>query len=280
MSLPTFLLLGAMKSGTSSLYRYLGDHPDIFVSSNKEPGFFVEQLTWNNGWEWYERLFDRATCTRAIGEGSTHYTKYPTYDRVAEKIAQHLPNAKLIYIMREPVARTASHYLHMVHRRQESRPMLRAIKQRRHYIDVGRYAMQLEQYFKFYPREQFYFATFERLKSSPRDVVCECFRFLGVDDTFVPAVLGKAFNEGPAQMCKPRGLIHRLRWSPWWSSVAPHVPQGFKNFAKTLEYTTVDRPRTTPRRVSAYLDSIFAEENERLFEMIGMRFEEWESPVR
>jgi hypothetical protein len=275
MPQPNFLIIGAMKSGTTSLYRYLEAHPEVCLSGVKEPGFFVEERAWSQGWEWYDSLFQPSARTKAVGEGSTHYTKYPLHERVAEKIAQHLPAVKLIYIMREPVARSVSHYWHMYHHWHETRSMLRAMKEESQYVDFSCYAMQLEQYFRHFPREQFYFASFERLKETPRDVVRECFEFLGVDETFVPHVLGQAFNESPPQVRKTRGLVHRIRWSPWWTRIAPYCPARLKQFGKQLEFTRVERPRETPQAVSEYLRPIFADENQRLFELIGQQFTEW-----
>jgi hypothetical protein len=264
-----------MKSGTTSLCKYLAAHPNVYFSAIKEPGFFVEERAWNNGWDWYDSLFAESSSASAIGEGSTHYAKYPVYDHVAEKIAHYLPNVKFIYLMREPIARAVSHYWHMFHYWHEARPMLRALKQDPQYLAYSRYAMQLEQYFRHFSRDRFYLTSFERLKRSPRDVIRECFRFLGVDDEFVPEGIGRIHNQGPLEIRKTRGLIHRLRWSPWWTRVAPFVPQGVREFGKRLEFTKVERPRDVPAKVVAYLQPIFAEENERLFEMIGMRFDDW-----
>ena len=110
MMLPTFIVIGAMKCGTNSLHRYLKLHPQICMSSTKEPNYFVEEKNYAEGIDWYQSLFKDST--KALGECSTNYSKRPFFQGVAQRIQAVLPDVKLIYLLRDPVERIISHYRH------------------------------------------------------------------------------------------------------------------------------------------------------------------------
>ena len=111
MSLPNFIIIGAGKSGTTSLAHQLGQHPDIFLSDPKEPHFF--SINWHKGIDWYLNIFSRANNCSAVGEASATYTLYPEYKDVPERMASVLgENVRLLYIVRNPVERMLSHCQH------------------------------------------------------------------------------------------------------------------------------------------------------------------------
>ena len=113
--LPSFLVIGAMKAGTTSLYHYLHAHPQVFMPSIKELDFFVAGGNWGRGLHWYQKQFAGAgPGAVAVGEASTMYTKYPSVDGVPERIAAHLPEVRLVYVVRDPIDRIRSHYRHRV----------------------------------------------------------------------------------------------------------------------------------------------------------------------
>jgi hypothetical protein len=90
-ALPSFLIIGAMKAGTTSLYHYLKSHPQIHMSRIKELDFFVTELNWGRGLDWYSQQFSGiGTNVLAAGEASTNYTKYPRYKGVPERISMTL----------------------------------------------------------------------------------------------------------------------------------------------------------------------------------------------
>ena len=132
--LPNFLVIGAAKSGTTSFFTYLGQHPDIFISPVKDPNFFafsgespldyhISDIPWVLGSvrkiENYKALFSRATFHSAIGEASGTYLFHP---RAAERIYRFIPDAKLIAILRNPVDRAYSAWLMHQRRGKEKRP--------------------------------------------------------------------------------------------------------------------------------------------------------------
>ncbi|MEX2430634.1 MAG: sulfotransferase, partial [Dehalococcoidia bacterium] len=109
---PNFLVLGAMKSATTTLCELLATHPQAFVCEPKEPEFFCKDEVYSRGWPWYQSLFRSALHKKAVGEGSTSYTKKLLFPRTASRIAAHVPDARLIYIVRHPIERIESHWMH------------------------------------------------------------------------------------------------------------------------------------------------------------------------
>jgi hypothetical protein len=112
MALPDFIIIGAMKCGTSTLAAQLAAQDGVFVTTPKEPNFFSDEDVFAKGMGWYEALFEGAAPGDLKGEASTHYTKLPTYPAAAARAHAAAPGARLIYLMREPVGRAISHYVH------------------------------------------------------------------------------------------------------------------------------------------------------------------------
>ena len=192
--LPNFLIIGAMKAGTTSLFHYLRAHPEIFMSPLKEVDFFAEEVNWGRGLDWYKRQFASAPSeARALGEASTVYAKYPHYGGVPQRIAGVIPEAKLIYVVRDPITRIRSHYQHRVSVGAETTPMEEALFSNPIYLDYSRYALQLDRYAEWFPREQILVITSEDLRDDRLSTVSSAFSFLGVDDNFVPSTLDTEF---------------------------------------------------------------------------------------
>ena len=218
---PNLFILGAMKSGTTLLWKLLGSHPSIYMSTPKEPCYFVEptQLRnlhpffWSQGYwrsqERYLQLFQSNNNELFAGEASVYYTHLPRATGVAERIHQFNPNARLIYIIRDPVERTISHYWHGVIHSNEDRSLLRAISEEGQYCDVSYYAMQLMPYLDRFKSEQIRILTFEELTENPDETIKSIFRWLGLDTavTIYPVV--------PVNIT-PDIVIQRARW---WSIV-------------------------------------------------------------
>src|SRR5688500_5445420 len=108
--LPNLITIGAQKCGTSGLHYYLGLHPEVSMSTPKELNYFIAERNWGRGPEWYGRHFD--PNARCRGESSPNYTAFPQHMGVPERMASVVPDAKLIYIVRDPLARIAAHYVH------------------------------------------------------------------------------------------------------------------------------------------------------------------------
>jgi Sulfotransferase domain len=221
--LPNFLVIGTMKGGTSSLYRYLIHHPQIFMSPVKEPLFFSSE--WDRGLEWYERLFDRAGRAVAIGESSTEYSAYPQAPGVAKRIAKLLPEVRLVYLVRHPIERMLSEYHDYLVRGVEREPAAdRALLGEPFYCNVSRYAMQIEQYLEYFSRDQLLIVKSEELRTARVQTLRRVYEFLGVDGNFRPKHLEMEFHN-TSRRRQRRPVDRALRRIPGYRSVASVAPR-------------------------------------------------------
>jgi len=187
---PNFLIIGATKSGTTTLYKYLNRHSDVFMPKDKEPAYFDLEGSWAKGERWYNSLFNEGRFAKALGEASTNYTRYPQVVGVPERIRDFNPRMKLIYIMRNPAERTFSHYVHRwIHDLGRGKPFratfFDAIGNDPVCMDSSNYILQIEQYEKFFELSQMLFLTFEKLIEEPKSTIKRVLRFLSVDPSLV-----------------------------------------------------------------------------------------------
>ncbi|MCF6157340.1 MAG: hypothetical protein E3K32_01935 [wastewater metagenome] len=181
---PNFLVIGAMKSATTSLCELLGSHTDIFISKPKEPEYFCKDELYQRGWKWYESLFSAAADKTAIGEGSASYTKRIIFPQTAIRIARDLPGVKLIYIVRHPLERIESHWIHSTLSGHITTRFCDTLRQFPGFINTSLYFHQISAYREYFPDDRILVLFFEDFKNNPRKVLERCFRFLGVDPTF------------------------------------------------------------------------------------------------
>lgn len=210
--MPNFLVIGAMKAGTTSLYRYLREHPDVFMPSIKELEFFAGEGTWSRGIAWYQKQFQGAGAAAAVGEASTAYSKYPIVRDVPERIAACIPDCRLIYLVRDPIERIRSHYEHRVAIGTERSPFAQAIFSDPVYLTCSRYADQIERYRKHVPPERLLLVRSEDLLTSRHETVRGIFRYLGVDPDVVPSTIDQEFYRTQARASYPP-LLARVRHS-------------------------------------------------------------------
>ena len=182
--LPNLVVIGAMKCATTSLHYYLGLHPEISMAAEKELHFFVAERNWPKGRAWYERQF--AGRAAVYGESSTTYARFPHYSGVAERMHDLLPGARLVYVVRDPVDRAVSHYVHEYAAGREDRPLAEALgaPSGNPYLDLSRYASQIEQYLPYYPRERILVLSAEDLGARRAETLRRVFAFLGVRESF------------------------------------------------------------------------------------------------
>ncbi len=141
---PNFLIVGAMKCATTTLHDQLALQSGVCMSDPKEPNFFSDDDAWGRGFAWYETIFAHAGEGDLCGESSTHYTKLPTYPHVVDRVAEYLPDVRVIYVMRDPIDRLVSQYIHEWSRRVISCSLDDALAKHPELVDYSRYAMQLE----------------------------------------------------------------------------------------------------------------------------------------
>lgn len=182
MRLPDLLVIGAMKGGTTALHDYLAAHPQVFMSKPKELQYFVAERNWERGLDWYASHFEQAGDALCAGESSPHYSRATQFPGVPERIAAVLPHVRLVYLVRDPVERIRSAYLHRVSKGRESRPIADAVACDEPYVNDSRYAWQLEQFRAHVDRKRILVIESERLREHRAAALAEVLRFLGVDD--------------------------------------------------------------------------------------------------
>lgn len=182
---PDFIIIGAMKCATSTIHDQLAHQRGISMSEPKEPNFFADEPNWSKGPGWYSGLFSRMPPGDLKGESSTHYTKLPTYPRCARRLHEHLPNAKLIYVMRDPVDRLVSQYIHEWSQRVIDRdcPIDEAIERLPILVEYSRYAMQLTPYIELFGRSAILPVFFERVMHDPEPELARIAAHIGYDQS-------------------------------------------------------------------------------------------------
>jgi hypothetical protein len=195
-ALPNLIIVGGLKCGTTSLHHYLNLHPQIAMSRPKELNFFVAELNWELGPDWYASHFDRSARIR--GETSPHYTNLPRFKGVAERMHELLgPTARVVYMVRDPIDRMLSHYLHNVGGGYESRPIEAALADPDSaYVARSRYAMQIEPYLSSFDRAQVLIVANEDLANDREPTLRRVFGFCGVDDDFSSAQFEREWETG------------------------------------------------------------------------------------
>lgn len=285
---PNLFIVGAMKSGTSSLHSYLHQHPAIFMCEPKEPCFFVsrKELDWpaieklELGHEPnYLRLFAESGSARYLGESSTLYTKAPKISGVPERIARYSPGARIIYLMRDPIERTISHYWHTVRWERESRDMLTALAREPHYTEVSSYAMQIRPYIDLFGRQNVATFTLEELSQDTNDVlarICDWLDLPAADLQIDPA---QRENVTPLEVdqVRGRGWLERFRWSPVWNSLGSWFPKRFRSLGRSMATKSVDRNAVDRDNAIAFLRPRQLEETAELGQLLGREFPEWQT---
>lgn len=290
MRKPNLFLIGAMKSGTTTLHDILAAHPRIAMCDPKEPCYFVdpEVLRWHWPEMWrlgiwkdeaaYLRLFAAKPDAKYLGESSTDYSKLPLIAGVAERIAAYNREIRCIYIMRDPVERTISHYWHMVEHRAETRDPLQAIRSDAHYTDVSYYAYQLAPYISRLGRDRIYAMTFEELKRDPESTLRALQTWLDVDPIGVADASAEARNVTPTAVTAQRTgsqWLDRFRHSALWDRVGSIVPRPVRRIGVAMVERRISRRDVDMTAVVRHLRPIQREQTAELERLLGRRFDEW-----
>jgi hypothetical protein len=275
LTLPNFLVVGAMKSGTDSLWQYLRRHPQVFMSDLKEPEFFVTELNWSRGVRWYEQQFVGADGAVAVGEASTSYSKYPLYRDVPSRIADTIPDVRLIYLIRQPIERIRSQYLHQRLLREERRPIERAVLEDSSYVDFSRYAMQIDRYLECFDRSHLLVVRSEDLRSDRDRTLRRIVAFLGLDGVPSMEVVTEEFHRTVDKRVLRDGLdwLHHL---PGYERVARRIPRPIKTATYRLRTRGVD---TTGSEIDpvlrSRLEALLRDDVVRLPALLGAGFDAW-----
>jgi hypothetical protein len=164
---PGFVIIGTMKSGTTTLFEWLTARDDVHRPAQKEPNFFSDDRAWARGCEWYAGLFAGGAAGQLVGEASVSYTDPLCASQAAERAKGVLCDARLVCVLRDPVARLRSHYRHEAQRGRERRPFLEAVKDpAAPYVRRSQYAAGLAPWVQHFGREALCVVRFEDLTSA------------------------------------------------------------------------------------------------------------------
>ena len=205
MALPNLLIIGAMKCGTTAAHLYLDAHPEIAMAPEKELNFFIgpeaptrswHDGNWHRGVDWYAAHFDRAAPVR--GETSPGYTS-PRFPEAAGRMADLVPDARLVLLVRDPVDRAISQFRHHAAEGTERRSLADALLDpESQYLERSRYRARLAPYLRRFAPERIHVVLQERLLGSRRETVARLYAFAGVDEGVRPPALDRRFHVGTA----------------------------------------------------------------------------------
>jgi hypothetical protein len=271
-------VIGAQKCGTTSLHFYLDQHPEIQMARGKELNFFVGDGSWAKGVDWYAAHFDSDAPVR--GESSPAYTNYPTFQDVPARIHSLVPEAKLVYMVRDPVERTVSQYVHDYSTGKEDRPIEAVFEDglaTHPYVLRSKYFLQLEQYLGFFDPAAILVVAQEELLRERIAAMRRIFAFLEVEPAFYHPNFeqikhlsrdrrrrtwaGRAVVSAVRTTTRP---FHPPRWLAWEAENYLVFP-----FARKVE-----RP-ALPNAVRERLAGELKEDVERLRELTGQEFPSW-----
>lgn len=245
--LPNLLVIGAAKAGTTSFWDYLNQHPQIFMSPGKELHFFDLDSNWVRGVDWYAAQFVGGEGYPVVGEATPGYTRFPHRPEAALRAVKLVPNAKLIYLVRDPIERTRSHVVHEMRHGREHRDLAQAIEANSLYVDASRYAMQAQKWLEHYPRESLLLVQTERLHEDFEATMREVYEFLGVDPQFAPQA--NVLNES-AQALRSSPLSQQLRLTSGVRRLVELTPAPVRTKVKDrirrLEHARALRAQITP----------------------------------
>ncbi|MEE9289121.1 MAG: sulfotransferase [Bacteroidota bacterium] len=295
--MPNFLIIGAMKAGTSSLYAYLGQHPQIYMSHIKESRFFASEGE-NMGFcgpgdelqnkrsithiRDYSALFRNVSDEIAIGEASPMYIDSP---KAAERIQHYIPDVKLIAMLRNPVERAYSNFLHAVRENREplndfARALGEEESRKRNnwspfwrYKERGLYYIHLKRFFERFDRNQIRIYLYDDWQMDNIRILQDIFRFLNVDHTFVPDVNVKHNVTGIPRI----RALHRLvcKPNPVRSMLRPFLPIRLRQWIFTeVQNLNLSRP-TMDSEVRKQLAQSFLEDILKLQDLIERDLSAW-----
>ncbi len=264
--LPDFIIGGAPKSGTTTLNYNLGQHPDIYMSPIKEPRYFAydadnPQHQTRSGFHFpirtldeYAKLFDDVTTESAVGESTPIYL---FSDIAPYRIHDTIPQVKMIFSLRDPVQRAYSAYWHRVRAGNEDRPIEEALVENEHYVTNGRYYEKLVTWYDLFSPDQIKLILLSDISRNAEATFQELFRFVGVDDSFVPDMTVR--NKGGSYKNRRMGLLlEKVKTHPVRKSLLPRLPKPLRDRMVDLRSSNFEAPPPMPddleRRLRAYYD--------------------------
>lgn len=275
-TIPDFLIVGTMKSGTSTLADYLRTHPNLHLAA-KEIHYFDRESNFEKGPEWYASKLT-VDCAPEKRANALFGEKTPTYSydpKCAPRIAEVMPDAKLIWIFRDPVKRTFSNYLHYAKKGADIVPFEVAVTQEADrieenlywgYVTRSKYVLQVERFLELYPREHMHFLLFEDFIRDPRAALDGITHFLGVDPMPEPL----------PQIQSNKTKMPLSRQSLWWVGQRFGYDSGLYKVTRKLNTVVSRKKPEFPAAMRPILKATFAPYNARLADLTGLDVSVWE----
>ena len=274
LTLPNLIVIGAQKCGTSGLHYYLGLHPEVSMSTPKELNFFIAERNWPRGIEWYSRHFDPAA--RCRGESSPNYTAFPQHMGVPERMAEVVPDAKLIYIVRDPIERITAHYVHNFAKRREKGDLRSTlIHPNTSYVSRSKYFTQLQRFCEFYDRDQILVIENSRLRDDRASTLREVFEFLGVDAGFEHPKFEQVRHSTSRKKRATRLGMHVQKMSR--SRLGSRIPRrAWLALDVALPLSKpIDKPAGVREALGPDVLEVLREDADRLREFTGLALADW-----
>lgn len=281
--LPTFFIIGAGKCGTTALHAYLDRHPEIEMTAHKEVHFFLGP-GWRQRIAGYDQEFRGGPPQR--GDASPGYTVFPRHADTPDRIGEHVPDARLIYLVRDPIDRIVSHWVQRYwggDRTSLDEWLAAADRPDNLIVCASRYATQVERYLEHFPRERLLVLDQEDLRSDRRATLREVFAFVGVDSEFDSPAFDEQRNTRSEKFA-PVGAGARL----WDGVIGPegvvgraarHLPRGIRtpiaSAARRALFRRVEAPPEIDPSLLEQVKPMLAEEADRLRALTGRDFAHW-----
>jgi Sulfotransferase domain len=279
------LIIGSAKSGTSSLFSYLAEHPEIASCSKKETQFFAEPKVFERGFTYYQNLWDWDSKKHQVALEAT-----PNYSRIthqnllnaASKIAEvrntQQVKFKFIYLMRSPISRIESHYTHLEAWGQEAnvRPYGEGLANE--IIDISKYAMQLDEYYQRFPAKDILLLNFEDLKQDPASLLCKVCQFLTIDADYQFKTLNTVYNSNKLRKKVFLPGWRNLRQTYIIKAIARATPSSARETFKNLFGQKVTRQIKLTPDETKYVLNYLHDDLQRLCQEYQVNTSRWNLP--
>lgn len=230
MPLPNFIIIGSPKAGTSSLAKWIAVHPDVFFFPAKETHFF--NFKFEKGIDWYSNLFTKASDGQLIGEATPDYTEGDT-NTIAKRMANVVPNAKLIFIVRHPIDRLESHYYQCISNGMRPIPFDEAVNSWPTLVKTSLYNEQIKPFFEHYEKSNILILFMEDLQKDEKGLLRRVFNFLGLDpDRFDFSQLDTSIENARSTKSVDGALLRVLRPLKFFDDIKWLFPRSLVLFFK------------------------------------------------
>ncbi len=234
MPKPNFICIGAPKAGTTTLYYLVQPHPEVFVTTPKELHFFNRNELYQKGMDWYLKHFEGAERHKAIGEFSVTYSAINARPDVPRRMAEHLPNLKIILMTRDPIKRIESHWLELrLGAVRTKLPFNEALTEIPSLVDFSNYHDTYTRYAEIYGRDNVMAIVLEQFQKDPAENLRRVFEFLGVDPDWRDEHAVTHRNIWNQKM-EDGAVLSMVREAPVFTHVRNAMPKGLRQGLRKL----------------------------------------------